>query len=146
MFSYNFRNNYALLSYMEYPIILIQEIILIMCVIYYKGYVNYKAFLGGILYFVIAASFLFGIFPRELLIFLVVSKKKSRNELGVKKYFFQPLCTPVGASSKVVQLLEIIRSKNAEAVSILTWFISFFTNFSKLNYLIVNTKLIYFIF
>jgi hypothetical protein len=41
------------------------------------------------------------------------------------------MCTPVSASSKVVQLIEILRTKNAESVSIITWFLSAFTNFSK---------------
>jgi hypothetical protein len=41
------------------------------------------------------------------------------------------MCTPVSASSKVVQLIEILRTKNAESISILTWFLSAFTNFSK---------------
>ncbi|RZC35419.1 PQ-loop repeat-containing protein 3 [Asbolus verrucosus] len=89
MFSYNFRNGYALLSYMEYPIILIQEFFLIFFVIYYKNCLNMYSFMGT------------------------------------------PLCTPIGASSKVIQLLEILRTKNSESVSVLTWFISAFTNFTR---------------
>lgn len=41
------------------------------------------------------------------------------------------MCTPIGASSKIVQLLEILRTKDSESVSVLTWFISAFTNLSK---------------
>lgn len=113
MFSYNFRNGYALLSYMEYPIILIQEIILIYCVLHFKQLLNIQAIAGALIYFSLGFGFLSGILPRELLTFLV------------------PLCTPVGASSKVVQLLEIVRSKNSDSISILTWFISAFTNFTR---------------
>lgn len=54
----------------------------------------------------------------------------------------QPLCTPIGASSKVVQLFEILRSKNSECISILTWFISAFTNFSKFPFLVLYLTLL----
>ncbi|GLH14552.1 uncharacterized protein GBIM_18927, partial [Gryllus bimaculatus] len=43
-----------------------------------------------------------------------------------------PLCTPVSASSKIVQLLEILRSKNSSSVSVLTWFLSAFTNMTRI--------------
>lgn len=73
MMSYNYRNGYALLSYLEYPIILVQEIILIYFVVHYKGVLNAKSFAGAFLYFAILAGFLMGTFPRELLAFLVVN-------------------------------------------------------------------------
>lgn len=53
---------------------------------------------------------------------------------------FQPLCTPIGASSKVVQLLEIIRLKNADSVSLLTWFISAATNACRSFFFIKQNK------
>ncbi|XP_066157056.1 solute carrier family 66 member 3 [Euwallacea fornicatus] len=121
MMSYNFRNGYALLSYLEYPIILIQELILISVVLKYKDMQNiYSLFAAG-LYFSIAISFLIGVVPLGLLAFLV------------------PLCTPIGASSKVVQLGEILRSKNAQSVSILTWLISAFTNFTRVFTIIMES-------
>lgn len=43
------------------------------------------------------------------------------------------MCTPISASSKIVQLLAILQAKNAESVSPLTWFISAFTNLSKFS-------------
>ncbi|KAJ8924657.1 hypothetical protein NQ315_000808 [Exocentrus adspersus] len=113
MTSYNYRNGYAILTYLEYPIILIQEYILVMCVLHYKSMLNIGTLIGAGIYFSIAASFIFGIVPLGLLTFLV------------------PLCTPIGASSKVVQLAEILKNKNAESVSVLTWFISAFTNFTR---------------
>lgn len=72
MFSYNFRNGYALLSYMEYPIILIQELVLVYCVIYYKNLLGAKSVVGAGIYFTIAGGFLLGALPREFLTFLVV--------------------------------------------------------------------------
>lgn len=41
------------------------------------------------------------------------------------------MCTPIGASAKVVQLFEILKTKESESISLLTWSISAFTNFSK---------------
>lgn len=73
--SYNYRNGYAILSYMEYPIILVQELVLIYFVIYYKDLMNTKSFIGAGIYFSIAGGFLSGILPREILTFLVVSIK-----------------------------------------------------------------------
>ncbi|GLH14551.1 hypothetical protein R5R35_008735 [Gryllus longicercus] len=114
MTCYNYCNGYALLSYMEYPIILVQEIILIYLVLLYMNLLN--AFSVGAfgIYLTITASFLLEIFPKSILSFLA------------------PLCTPVSASSKIVQLLEILRSKNSSSVSVLTWFLSAFTNMTRI--------------
>ncbi|EZA47542.1 PQ-loop repeat-containing protein [Ooceraea biroi] len=46
-------------------------------------------------------------------------------------FMLSPMCTPISASSKIVQLLAILRAKNAESVSPLTWFISAFTNLTR---------------
>lgn len=113
MTSYNYRNGYPILTYLEYPIILAQELILILLVLKYKGYLNIYSFIGSSIYFSVAASFLIGLVPLGLLSFLV------------------PMCTPIGVSSKVVQLVEILRTQNAQSVSITTWFISAFTNFTR---------------
>lgn len=51
------------------------------------------------------------------------------------------MCTPISASSKIVQLLTILRARNAESVSPLTWFISAFTNLSKFSVLCVQHNL-----
>ena len=41
------------------------------------------------------------------------------------------MCTPISVSSKIVQLLAICRAKNADTVSPITWFISAFTNLTR---------------
>ncbi|XP_044749650.1 solute carrier family 66 member 3 [Coccinella septempunctata] len=120
MMSYNFRNGYAILSYMEYPIILIQELILIICVMHYKKCYNIYGLIGSMCYFTCTIGLL-SIVPKGVLTYLV------------------PLCTPVGASSKVIQLIEIIRTKNSESVSLLTWFISAFTNFTRIFTIFVDS-------
>lgn len=72
MMSYNYRNGYALLSYLEYPIILVQEIILILCVLHYKQLLNIASLVGAGAYFSVAFAFLSGIVPLGMLAFLVV--------------------------------------------------------------------------
>ncbi|XP_071649641.1 solute carrier family 66 member 3 [Temnothorax longispinosus] len=113
MTSYNYTNGYSLLSYLEYPIILAQEYILIFFVLKYLNRINMWSFLGAIVYFTLSSCLLLGIVPKIVLTLLV------------------PMCTPISASSKVVQLLAILRAKNAESVSPLTWFISAFTNLTR---------------
>ncbi|XP_065161783.1 solute carrier family 66 member 3 [Atheta coriaria] len=121
MFSYNYRHGYALLSYMEYPIILAQQMVLILFVLYYNGSFNMASSVGACIYFCFAAGFLSGILPRELLIFLV------------------PMCTPIGASAKVVQLFEILKTKESESISLLTWSISAFTNFTRIFTILIDS-------
>lgn len=113
MTGYNYTNGYSLLSYLEYPIILIQEYILIFFVLKYLKKINMWSFLGAIVYFALSSCFLLGILPKIVLTLLA------------------PMCTPISASSKVVQLLAILQAKNAESVSPLTWFISAFTNLTR---------------
>lgn len=72
MLSYNFRSGYALLSYLEYPIILLQELILILCVLYYKQLLNFTSLVCAGVYFTIAGSFLIGLVPLGLIAFMVV--------------------------------------------------------------------------
>ncbi|KDR13938.1 hypothetical protein L798_12191 [Zootermopsis nevadensis] len=113
MTCYNYCNNYSLLSYMEYPIILVQQIILIFLVLKYMGFLGMNSFALFGLYIGITGAFVFGLLPKTILAVLA------------------PMCTPISASSKVVQLIEILRTRNSESISVLTWFLSAFTNFSK---------------
>ncbi|XP_014485449.1 PREDICTED: PQ-loop repeat-containing protein 3 isoform X2 [Dinoponera quadriceps] len=116
MTSYNYTNGYAVLSYLEYPIILIQEYILIFLVLKYLNKINMWAFVYTIIYFTLSSCLLLEFVPKVVLTFLA------------------PMCTPISASSKVIQLLVILRAKNAESVAPLTWFISAFTNLKCSRY------------
>lgn len=113
MTSYNYTNGYSVLSYLEYPIILVQEYILIFLVLKYLNRINVWSFLCAVIYFTLSACLLLEIAPKIVLTFLA------------------PMCTPISASSKIVQLLSILRARNAESVSPLTWFISAFTNLTR---------------
>ncbi|XP_035730038.1 solute carrier family 66 member 3-like isoform X1 [Vespa mandarinia] len=111
--SYNYVNGYSLLSYLEYPIILIQEYILIFLVMIYSRQTNIWSLLITIVYVTTSFCFLLEIIPKTLLTFVM------------------PMCTPISVSSKVMQLLAIVRAKNADSVSPLTWFISALTNSTR---------------
>lgn len=111
---YNYTNGYALLNYLEYPILLLQEYALVYYVLLYKGLLdgrNSKLFIG--LYWLLFVLFAVSLLPKWILVVLL------------------PFTTPVSATSKVLQLVEIVRTKESETVSLMTWFISAFTNASK---------------
>lgn len=72
MTGYNYINGYSLLSYLEYPIILIQEYILIFFVLKYLKRINVWSFLGAIVYFALSSCLLLEIVPKIVLILLAV--------------------------------------------------------------------------
>lgn len=114
MMSYNYSNSYPFLSYMEYPILLLQEYVFIYFVFKYQSLLGRKTQLVAVLYTIIATLIYFKLFPLVILQFLV------------------PFCTPIGATSKVLQLIAILRSKDASSVSRTTWALSAFTNFTRI--------------
>jgi len=77
MTSYNYTNGYSLLSYLEYPIILIQEYVLIFLVLKYLSRINMWSFLCAIIYFVLSSCLLLGIIPKIVLILLAVGTMPS---------------------------------------------------------------------
>ncbi|KAI4491733.1 hypothetical protein M0804_003125 [Polistes exclamans] len=108
--SYNYVNRYSLLSYFEYPVILIQDYILMYLILIYSRKMNIWSLLFTIVYITMSICFLSEIIPKIVLTFLT------------------PMCTPISASSKLMQLVAIIRAKNADSISPLTWFISALSN------------------
>jgi len=114
MMLYNYCYDYQTLTYLEYPVLLIQQYILIYLVLKYKRLLvpNTYYAVGG--YALVVFLFVYNILPKFLLAMVV------------------PLCTPIGASSKIIQLAEIIRNKDAATVSLTTWFISAFTNLTRI--------------
>lgn len=113
MASYNYVNNYSLLLYLEYPIILVQDYILMSLVLIYSNKINLWSFLIAVIYIAISSCFLLEIIPKAILTLLT------------------PMCTPISASSKIMQLLTILKARSADTVSPLTWFISALTNFTR---------------
>lgn len=121
MMSYNYCNRYSILSYMEYPILLFQEYILIYLVLKYRRQLNGYSYKIAAAYFFALSMFLTNIIPTFILAMLV------------------PFCTPIGATSKVIQLYEIIRTKNASSVNLTTWMISAFTNLTRIYTVMVDS-------
>lgn len=73
MASYNFTNGYSILSYLEYPVILLQEYILIFLVLKYLNKINMFSILVSVLYIAISISFAMQLIPKVVLTILAVS-------------------------------------------------------------------------
>lgn len=71
--SYNFVRGYSYLSYLEYPILLAQEYVLIYCVLKYSNLLNTKTTICAGLYVAIAGLFLTQTIPPSVLTAMLVS-------------------------------------------------------------------------
>ncbi|KAL0851793.1 hypothetical protein ABMA28_000102 [Loxostege sticticalis] len=112
---YNFTNSYSIMTYMEYPIILIQVYILFYYVLMYKRLLHLPIVrIATIAYIGLVAGFMLGLLPKIILAYLV------------------PLCTPLSGFAKVTYVYGIVKSSNADAVSLTTWIISVLTNLSRI--------------
>ncbi|XP_072930834.1 solute carrier family 66 member 3 isoform X2 [Epargyreus clarus] len=130
MILYNYTNNYNVLTYLEYPIIIAQLYVLIYYVLKYNNLMNLPIVpLATAIYFATVFGFVLGIIPKEVLEYMV------------------PLNTPLSGFAKVTYIIGIVKSGNAEAVSLTTWTISLLTNLSRLftvyvdsadTYLLIN--------
>lgn len=118
---YNFTNGYAFLSYMEYPVLLVQEYVLVYVVLKYMNLLNKPAYIWSGVYVTVFLAFATGILPGSLIMMLV------------------PLTTPVGATSKVMQLVAILKSKDSQSVSLITWALSAFTNSTRIYTILLDS-------
>lgn len=118
---YNFTNRYAFLSYMEYPILLVQEYALVYVVLKYKNLLSKPAYIWTGVYVAVFTAFVTGIIPGGVLVMLV------------------PFTTPVGATSKIMQLVEILRTKDSQSVSLITWGLSAFTNSTRIYTILLDS-------
>lgn len=71
--SYNFVRGYSYLSYLEYPILLVQEYALIYCVLKYSNLLSQKAIIYSLVYVMISALFLTQAIPPVVLTMMLVS-------------------------------------------------------------------------
>ncbi|XP_013147949.1 PREDICTED: uncharacterized protein LOC106110610 [Papilio polytes] len=112
---YNFTNKYSLMTYMEYPIILVQMYIFLYYVLKYKHLLGSLAVpFAALVYFLTIMGFVIEFLPREILNFLV------------------PFCTPLSAFAKVSYIYGMIKTGHADDVSLTTWIISLSTNLTRL--------------
>lgn len=74
--SYNFVRGYSYLSYLEYPILLVQEYVLIYCVLKYSNLLNSKSALYAVFYVTITGLLLTQIIPSTVLTMILVSNNR----------------------------------------------------------------------
>ncbi|OWR50487.1 PQ-loop repeat-containing protein 3 [Danaus plexippus plexippus] len=112
---YNFTSKYSVMTYLEYPIILMQVYIMLYYVLKFNGIIS-KPFvsLGALVYFAAVIGFGLEILPKEMLSYSI------------------PFCTPINGFAKITYMYGIIKSANANAVSTTTWIISVLTNVARL--------------
>lgn len=79
MMCYNYANGYSILSYMEYPILLVQEYVLILMVLKYTDMLNTKSYIGAGIYVGVLGGFLSKALPKSILFTLVVSTLNFKN-------------------------------------------------------------------
>lgn len=73
MTNYHYANGYSILTYLECPVLLVQEYILIFLVLKYLKKINTSSVLVAALYFAISSCFALQIVPKVVLTFLAVS-------------------------------------------------------------------------
>lgn len=77
---YNFTNGYRLMNYFEYIILLIQDYILVVIVLFYRKQITTKTLIvfGSYAFFVF--MFAGNVFPKSVLTFFIVRKSQSESE------------------------------------------------------------------
>lgn len=112
---YNFTNQYSAMTYLEYPIILLQIYVMLYYVLKFRGLLSAPIVpLGTIIYVCTIFGFATEILPKDILSYLL------------------PFCTPLSGTAKVTYIYGIVKAANADAVSLTTWIISVVTNLSRL--------------
>lgn len=112
---YNFTNGYSFMTYLEYPIILIQLYILTMCILKCRDLLYHPVNICcTIIYIFVVLAFTTGLMSKAILLYLV------------------PLSTPISGFSKVTYIYGIIKEQNADSVSLVTWIISIATNAGRI--------------
>ncbi|CRL00228.1 CLUMA_CG013502, isoform A [Clunio marinus] len=118
---YNFTNRYRWINYFEYIVLIIQDYILVAVVLFYRRQINQKTIMIFTSYVVIVSLFGFSILPKSILTFLI------------------PGTLPMSVISKSMQLVEIIRTKDSRAISSITWFISAFSNLTRIYTIMLDS-------
>jgi len=107
-------NEYALMSYLEYPFLVVQDVLLLGIVLYYSNQLGLSSLAAFGVYSSIIYAFLSGMVPMSVVITLM------------------SLSTPVAAMSKIAQLRSLHQSQNSDSVSLLTWSIAVYTTITRI--------------
>jgi len=111
---YAVSNEYALMSYLEYPFLVVQDVLLLGIVLYYSNQLGLSSLAAFGVYSSIIYAFLSGMVPMSVVITLM------------------SLSTPVAAMSKIAQLRSLHQSQNSDSVSLLTWSIAVYTTITRI--------------
>lgn len=134
---YSYCNEYSLLSYMEYVVLLILEYFLIGLVVMYNRMWTLKTFLAVVAYLAVVVLFAYQFLPKSTLSLLVAS---SYHPLWAMYIFltslilFQLFYTPINIAGKVIQILKVWResdSTSALTCNLTTWLLLAFINLSE---------------
>jgi len=107
-------NGYPLMSYLEYPFLVVQDVILIGIILYYSDLLSLFSLASFAAYSSVVYATLSGLVP-----FSVVMALMSAS-------------TPISAMSKIAQLRSIHKSQNADSVSLLTWWLAVYTTVTRI--------------
>ncbi|NXQ57690.1 PQLC3 protein, partial [Anthoscopus minutus] len=110
--------DYPLETYLEYPIIIAQDVILIYCIMHFSGKARRALF-----YAVIFWGGWHMLILQKWIIDLAMN-----------------LCTFVSAASKLVQLQHLWQTKDSGQVSTLTWEMSIFTSAARIFTTVMTTN------
>lgn len=139
---YSYRYGYPLMQYLEYPALLFQQCFLVYLVLKYDNHLGRWSLIAALGLVATIVLFLGGFLPRFWLAILLVSYRCGTRTLAaatassliineILTICQQPLCTPIGGFSKIIQAIEIIRTKDSAAVSLATWLLSSYTSLSE---------------
>ncbi|NXM25218.1 PQLC3 protein, partial [Oxyruncus cristatus] len=115
---YQIYYGYPLQTYLEYPIIIAQDVILLLCVLHFYGKMKRALFF--------AAVFLGG--------WYMLTLRKWIIDLAMN------LCTFISAASKLVQLWCLWQTRDSGQVSALTWSMSAYTCATRIFTTVVTTN------
>uniref|UniRef100_A0A2P2I906 PQ-loop repeat-containing protein 3-like n=1 Tax=Hirondellea gigas TaxID=1518452 RepID=A0A2P2I906_9CRUS len=120
--SYFISYQYALSGYLEYPFLVLQDLVLLATVLWLSSDGNPVLMMGyaGLLLALIS-SMIGGLLSAPMMTMLVSSS------------------TPISAISKVVQLMAIIRRQSSEGVALTSWVISTYTCLTRLATIYIAT-------
>ncbi|KAM5316165.1 solute carrier family 66 member 3 [Glossophaga mutica] len=109
---------YPLLTYLEYPILIAQDVILLLCVFHFNGSV-YRV----VPYLALFAASWFGLTLQKWIIDLAMH-----------------FCTVISAASKFAQLQCLWKSRDSGAVSALTWVLASYTCATRIITTLMTTN------
>ncbi|KAH3850326.1 solute carrier family 66 member 3-like [Dreissena polymorpha] len=103
MLSYSFAMEYAVMNYLETGFLLVQNWFMLGLIVYTRNLLSPKVLLLLAIYMVVFSSIAYKALP-DLVLKSAIS-----------------LCTPLGVSSKLTQIVALYRSKHPGRLSALTW-------------------------